>query len=81
MFAQCGYIVGLGTDNVGIFYGQLEHFTAIWYIFSHVVYFLPFWYIISRKIWQPWPLVPDDVVARENDPTGVLKQNRRQLRS
>jgi hypothetical protein len=22
----------LGMDNVGIFHGQFEHFTAIWYI-------------------------------------------------
>jgi hypothetical protein len=26
--SQFGYIL----DNVGTFYGQLEHFTAIWYI-------------------------------------------------
>jgi hypothetical protein len=25
-------ILGHGMDNVGIFYDQLEHFTAIWYI-------------------------------------------------
>jgi hypothetical protein len=29
---QFGYIFGLGMDNVGIFYVQLEHFTTIWYI-------------------------------------------------
>jgi hypothetical protein len=28
---QFGYMLGLGMDNVGIFYGQLVHFTAIWY--------------------------------------------------
>jgi hypothetical protein len=51
-------------ENVGICYGHLEHFTAIWYIlwpFGNVVviwlYFFPFWYIVSRKIWQPWLVV------------------------
>jgi hypothetical protein len=29
---QFGYILGLGMDNIGIFYCQLEHFTAIWFI-------------------------------------------------
>jgi hypothetical protein len=51
----------LEIDIVGIFYGQLEHLMAIWYIllpFSNFmailyVYFPPFWNIVSRKIWQP----------------------------
>jgi hypothetical protein len=30
--SQFGYILGLGMDNVDMFHGQLEHFTAIWYI-------------------------------------------------
>jgi hypothetical protein len=30
--SQLWYILGLGMDNAGIFYGQLEHFTAIWFI-------------------------------------------------
>jgi preprotein translocase subunit SecY len=34
-------------DNVGIFYGQLEHFTANWYIYSHLVYIVVIWYICS----------------------------------
>jgi hypothetical protein len=29
---QFGYILSLGMDNVGTFYGELEHFTAILYI-------------------------------------------------
>jgi hypothetical protein len=30
---QFGYILeGRGMENVGIFYGLLEHFTAIWYM-------------------------------------------------
>jgi hypothetical protein len=47
-------------ENVGIIYGHLEYFTAIWYIlwlFGNVVaiwvYFSPFWYIMSRQLWQP----------------------------
>jgi hypothetical protein len=58
--SQFGYILGLGMDNVGIFYGELEHFTAICYILlpfgiycGHFLYFLPFWFIVPRKIWQP----------------------------
>jgi hypothetical protein len=30
--SQFGYILGLGMYNVDMFYGQLEHFTASWYI-------------------------------------------------
>jgi hypothetical protein len=29
--SQFRYIMGLGMENVGIFYEQLEQFTAIWY--------------------------------------------------
>jgi hypothetical protein len=29
--SQFRYIMGLGMENVGTFYEQLEHFTAIWY--------------------------------------------------
>jgi hypothetical protein len=53
---------GLGIENVGIFYGHLQYFTAIWNILwplgnvmnGNLVYFSPFWYIVSRKIRQPW---------------------------
>jgi hypothetical protein len=39
--SQFGYILeGLGMENVGIFYGPLVHFTAIWYVFV-------IWYISS----------------------------------
>jgi hypothetical protein len=48
-------------ENVGIFYGHLEYFTAIWYnlwpfgIFcGNLVYFLRFGMFGPRKIWQPW---------------------------
>jgi hypothetical protein len=44
--SQFGYILGLGMDNVDMFYGQLEHFSAIWYIYSHLVYFIAIWYIL-----------------------------------
>jgi hypothetical protein len=51
----------LEFENVGIFNGRLEYFTAIWYIlwpFGNVVVIWhippPFWYIVSGKIWQPW---------------------------
>jgi hypothetical protein len=47
-------------EDVGIFYGHLVHFQAIWYnlwpfrIFcGHLFYFPPFWYVVARKIWQP----------------------------
>jgi hypothetical protein len=47
-------------ENVGIFNGNLEYFTIIWYILmgiwqccGNLVYFSKFWYIVSRKIWQP----------------------------
>jgi hypothetical protein len=58
--SRIGYFWGLGMDNFGIFYGQLEHFTTIWYTLKpfsiccgRLVYFLPFWYIVPRNIWQP----------------------------
>jgi hypothetical protein len=28
----------------------LVHFVVIWYIFQ-------FWYVVTRKIWQPWPII------------------------
>jgi hypothetical protein len=41
-------------EDVGIFYGHLDNFMAIWTIFrpfgtfyGHLVYFPPFWYIFS----------------------------------
>jgi hypothetical protein len=30
--SQFRYILGFGMDNVGVFYCQLVHFMAIWYI-------------------------------------------------
>jgi ABC-type spermidine/putrescine transport system permease subunit II len=48
-------------EDVGMFYGHLVYFTAIWYIlgplgtfYGYLVYFFPFWYVVVRKIWQPW---------------------------
>jgi hypothetical protein len=42
-------------ENVGIFYDQLEYFTAIWYslwpfgiVCRHLVFF-PFWYVWTKK--------------------------------
>jgi hypothetical protein len=56
-----GNLESLEMENIGIFYGRLEHFTAvfgifiaIWYFCGHLVYFSQLWYIVSRrKIWQP----------------------------
>jgi hypothetical protein len=46
-------------DDVGIFYGHLVYFTAIWYILQsfgifsgNLVYFSPFCNIASGRIWQ-----------------------------
>jgi hypothetical protein len=43
-------------ENVGIFYGHLEYFTAIWCTLwslviscDNLVYFTPFWYIYCVK--------------------------------
>jgi hypothetical protein len=38
---------GLRLENVDIFYGHLEYFTAIWETFFQS------WYHAPRKIWQP----------------------------
>jgi hypothetical protein len=42
--------------NVGMFYGHLVYFAAIWSIlrpfgllYGHLVYILPFWYIVPKK--------------------------------
>jgi hypothetical protein len=47
---------GLAVEDVGIFYGHLVYFMAIWYIlwpfgifYGHLVYFVAIWYIL-------WPL-------------------------
>jgi hypothetical protein len=65
---QFGYnLVGLGFENLGIFYGCLEYFMAFWYTTSRVIWymailytlwsfniFLPhFRYVVPIKIWQP----------------------------
>jgi hypothetical protein len=50
-------------QDVGILYGHLVYFTAIWSILyiwyiscllGYFVQFFPFWYIVPRKIWQLW---------------------------
>jgi hypothetical protein len=48
-------------EYVGIFYGNLVHFTVFCYIlwtFGKVrcnqVHFFPFWYFVPRNIWQAW---------------------------
>jgi hypothetical protein len=43
---------GLAMEDVGIFYGHLVNFPAIWYILWSLGVFPPFWYIVLRKIWQ-----------------------------
>jgi hypothetical protein len=51
-------------EDVGLFYGLLVYFTAIWSILwpfcifvPYLVNFFPFWYAIPRKIWQPWSAI------------------------
>jgi hypothetical protein len=47
-------------EVVGLFYGHLVYFTAIWSIFVAIRYSLwlfgSFWYVVRRKIWQSWVL-------------------------
>jgi hypothetical protein len=57
--------VGLGFENVAIFYGNLEYFTNIWDILSpfgtfcvHLLHFFPLWCQVPTKIWQPWLAAP-----------------------
>jgi hypothetical protein len=52
--------VTLRSENVSIFYGDLEYFNDIWEILwsfgtvcVHLIHFSGFWYHVSRKIWQP----------------------------
>jgi hypothetical protein len=47
--------------NVGIYYGHLEYFMAIWYhlwpfgvLRGNLLYFSQFGMFGPRKIWQPW---------------------------
>jgi hypothetical protein len=51
-------------EDVGIFYGHLVYFTAIWNILwtfgvivGNLEYFPPFWYDAPRKIWLPSPIL------------------------
>jgi hypothetical protein len=39
---------------LGIYYGHLVYFNAIWQLSGNLVYGPQFWYIVSRKIWQSW---------------------------
>jgi hypothetical protein len=47
--SQLGYIFeGLGMEHVGMFYGHLEYFTAIWYMLVVNIYYklvAAIWYI------------------------------------
>jgi ABC-type spermidine/putrescine transport system permease subunit II len=43
-------------EDVGIVYGHLVYFTAIWYVlwpfrifYGHLVYFSPFWYVAQKE--------------------------------
>jgi hypothetical protein len=59
---------GLGMENVVIFNGHLEYFTAFWFnlwpfgiVCGHFVYYSPFWYVWTKKsgnpgmqIYVPW---------------------------
>jgi hypothetical protein len=48
--------VGLGMDNVGLFYDRLVYYTAIWYIlwpvgifYGHLLYYIfLFWYVVPK---------------------------------
>jgi hypothetical protein len=40
--------VHIAMEDVGIFYGHLVYFTAIWYMLLPFVYFVVFWYIFPR---------------------------------
>jgi hypothetical protein len=51
---------GLAMENVGVFYVHLAYFTAIWYILPVLVHLNQLWYFVSRKIWQPWLVLPND---------------------
>jgi hypothetical protein len=59
--SQFGKILeGLRKENVGIFYDNLEYFTAIWYnswpfgiVCGHFEYF-PQFRMIRQKTWQTW---------------------------
>jgi hypothetical protein len=61
--SQFGKILdGLAMEDVGIVYGHLVYFMAIWSIlfpfgmfYGHFGRFFSCWYVVSRKIWQPWP--------------------------
>jgi hypothetical protein len=44
----------LGIVNAGNFIYNLEYFTPVWYIFSHVAYFPVLVCCTMKKIWQPW---------------------------
>jgi hypothetical protein len=54
--SQFGYsLAGLAIEDVGLFYGHLAYFTAIWYILwqfgilhGHVVNISPSWYVAPR---------------------------------
>jgi hypothetical protein len=51
---------GLAVEDVGLFYGHLVYFTAIWHlvyfmaIWVYLVQFFTLWYYVTRKIWQRW---------------------------
>jgi hypothetical protein len=49
------FLEGLAMEDVGIFYGHLVFYTAIWFslqpfgvLHRHLVYFGEIWYILSR---------------------------------
>jgi hypothetical protein len=49
-----GKFLRIVTEDVGIFYGHLVYFAAIWYILQPFGIFFPFWLVAPRKIWQSW---------------------------
>jgi hypothetical protein len=55
------FFVGLGMENLGIFYIYSGTFESILRILppvgmfcGNLVYFPHFWYVAPMKIWQPW---------------------------
>jgi hypothetical protein len=53
-------LVGLAKQNFGIFMNIWVYFTALWYTYIVVIWyilwlfgiFFAFWYVVARKIWQ-----------------------------
>jgi hypothetical protein len=65
-------------EVVGLFYGHLVYFTAIWYILLLFGIFSPFWYVVPRKIWQLWSAFVSETLGRRSPPPSVSSETMRQ---